>query len=121
MFQTMLYSIQNFTELNDKCLGASFEVSHFIVENKKPHTAGKTRTQRAISSKLTCIPSSANTVGRCIESIVEVSGNKYQYKLCSVRGWLCSWMKVLLFLTCHSLSYLLDSVLIVKCKKNYLL
>lgn len=35
-------TLQNLTELNDKCLEAFFEVSYFIAKDKKPHTTGET-------------------------------------------------------------------------------
>ena len=76
-------TLQNFTELNDECLEASFEVSCFIAKDKKPHTTGKTLVlpatvkmaaiirRKQYGSKLKCIPLSANTVGRRIENIAE--------------------------------------------------
>lgn len=116
---------QNFTKLNDGSLASSFVVCCLIVKNKL-HTIGETLVLPAVAkmgkivcakqygSKLKCIPSSANPVGRSIENIAEDLQKQILEQIMRCGRFVVQPNEITDISNCLSLRYLLDNSSIMK-------
>lgn len=116
---------QNFTKLNDGSLASSFVVCCLIVKNKL-HTIGETLVLPAVAkmgkivcakqygSKLKCIPSSANPVGRSIENIAEDLQKQILEQIMQCGRFVVQPNEITDISNCLSLRYLLDNSSIMK-------
>lgn len=116
---------QNFTKLNDESSASSLVVCCLIAKNKL-HTIEETLVLSAMAkmgkivcakqygSKLKCIPSSANPVGRSIENIAEDLQKQILEQIMRCGRFVVQPNEITDISNCLSLRYLLDNSSIMK-------